>query len=68
MRYEIRVRGSVDPDRLADLGDISVAIAGRDTILECRVPDVAALVGILRALTHEGLAVREIRTVDGGTG
>jgi hypothetical protein len=64
MRYDIRVRGRLDRALVTALGDITITAADRDTILHCRVPDVAALVGILRALTAQSLTVREVRTVD----
>ncbi|MBZ2195849.1 hypothetical protein [Occultella gossypii] len=64
MRYDIRVRGRFDRALVTALGDITITAAERDTILHCQVPDVAALVGILHAVTAHGLTVKEVRTAD----
>ncbi|WP_154795020.1 hypothetical protein [Occultella kanbiaonis] len=67
MRYDIRVRGSVQADVVAGLGDVTAVESGRDTILLCRVPDVAALAGLLRTLAQAGLVIRELRKADPGS-
>jgi hypothetical protein len=67
MRYDIRVRGSVRAEVVAGLGDVTAVETGPDTILRCRVPDVAALAGLLRALAQAGLVIREIRRADPGS-
>ncbi|MBZ2195868.1 hypothetical protein [Occultella gossypii] len=67
MLYDIRVRGSIRADVVAGLGDVTAVESGADTILRCRVPDVAALAGLLRALAQAGLLIRELRKVDPGS-
>ncbi|CAM3687440.1 hypothetical protein OCAE111667_22040 [Occultella aeris] len=67
MRYDIRVRGSVREEVVAGLGDVTAVESGMDTVLRCRVPDVAALAGLLRALAQAGLVIRELRKVDPGS-
>ncbi|WP_154795003.1 hypothetical protein [Occultella kanbiaonis] len=68
MRYDIRVRGRFDRALVTALGDITISTADHETTLHCRVPDVAALVGILHALTAQDLTVREVRTADSESG
>jgi hypothetical protein len=60
-RYEIRIRGSVTPDDLAELGLGDAGTEPVSTVLRGEVPDQAALHGILDRLQSLGLEVVEVR-------
>ena len=59
--FEIRVRGQVDPDSIAELGEFDVAAASTTTILIGQTADQASLVGLLTRLRALGLIVVEVR-------
>jgi hypothetical protein len=59
--FEIRVRGQVDPETIAEVGDFDVATASATTILIGQTADQAALIGMLTRLRALGLTVVEVR-------
>ena len=59
--FEIRVRGQVDPESLAELGNFDVATASATTILIGQTADQASLIGLLTSLRACGLTVVEVR-------
>lgn len=59
--FEIRVRGPVDLESIAELGDFDVATASATTILIGQTADQAALIGLLTSLRARGLTVVEVR-------
>jgi hypothetical protein len=63
MLYRIRVRGSVDPVALRDFIDVQVTEDQGETVLMCRVPDTAALSGVVVLLHDLGLRVNELRSI-----
>jgi hypothetical protein len=60
-RYEIRVRGPIGPDDLAELGLGDALTEPVSTVLRGDVVDQAALHGLLDRLQSLGLEVIEIR-------
>ncbi|SDC23865.1 hypothetical protein SAMN05216410_1450 [Sanguibacter gelidistatuariae] len=63
MLYLIRVVGRVDAVMLYDFVDVTVTPDGNHTDLVCRVPDTAALSGVVVLLHDLGLRVSEMRSV-----
>lgn len=63
--YEIRVVGTVPPDLLPQLRQITVVGQESRTVLRGRFEDQAALQGFLRRLTALGLELVELRAVPG---
>jgi hypothetical protein len=59
--FEIRVRGRVEPDSIAHLGEFDVAAASTSTILMGHTADQAALIGLLARLRALGLTIIEVR-------
>ena len=59
--FEIRVRGEVDRDAIAELGDFDVATTSAATILIGQTADQSALIGLLVRLRSLGLTVVEVR-------
>jgi len=61
--YEIRVAGLLPPDALLDYDRISASVAPVHTLVQGRLPDQAALQGLLARLGALGFEVLEIRRV-----
>lgn len=61
--YQIRVVGRVDAVMLYDFVDVTVSPDAAHTDLVCRVPDTAALSGVMVLLHDLGLRVSEMRSV-----
>jgi hypothetical protein len=59
--FEIRVRGRVDADSLAEIGDFDVTTAPEVTILTGHAADLVALIGVLTQLRALGLTLLEVR-------
>lgn len=68
MLYQIRVVGRVDAVLLYEFVDVTVDPDGGYTDLVCRVPDTAALSGVVVLLHDIGLRVSEMRSVPDVTG
>lgn len=49
-QYEIRVTGTLPPEALLDYEDLTVTVQPAETILDGRLPDQAALNGLLARL------------------
>jgi hypothetical protein len=60
-RYEIRVRGHLGPKMLRAFPALGARPHGRDTLLTGRLPDQAAVYGVLVALEGLGLELLEFR-------
>ena len=59
--YEIRVGGTLTPEALETFGDMQPLAQTPLTVLRGRVPDQAALHGLLLRLHDLGLEVIEVR-------
>jgi hypothetical protein len=59
--YEIRVSGALTPEALETFGDMRPLAQTPLTVLRGRVPDQAALHGLLLRLHDLGLEVIEVR-------
>ncbi|MGE5288316.1 MAG: hypothetical protein ACM3ML_14195 [Micromonosporaceae bacterium] len=46
-QYEIRVTGTLPPEALLDYEDLTVTVQPAETVLDGRLPDQAALNGLL---------------------
>ena len=70
--YEIRVSGTLTPEALQTFGDMRPLTQTPLTVLRGRVPDQAALHGLLLRLHDLGLEVIELRRLPeppaGGSG
>jgi hypothetical protein len=60
--YEVRVRGPVPPNVLAELGARNLTEEPAQTILRTEPTDQAGLHGLLRRLQDLGLDLLEVRT------
>ncbi len=49
-QYEIRVTGTLQPEALLDYEDLTVTVQPAETVLDGRLPDQAALNGLLARL------------------
>lgn len=49
-QYEIRVTGTLPPEALLDYEDLTVTVQPAETVLDGRLPDQAALNGLLARL------------------
>jgi hypothetical protein len=58
--FEILIRGQIDPESIAQLGDFDVATAPATTVLVGQTADQAALIGLLTRLRALGLTVVEV--------
>ena len=61
--WEVRVRGPITSDVLADLGATNVAEEPAHTVVRTEPLDQAALHAILRQIRNLGLDLLEVRTV-----
>jgi hypothetical protein len=61
IEFEIRVRGQIAPESIAELGDFAVATASPTTIVLGQTADQAALIGLLTRLRALGLTILEVR-------
>jgi hypothetical protein len=69
VRYAVRVRGEQsDAVRAASLEGLEVAIEPVRTVLRGRLPDRAALLGILARVRLLGLELLEVRRLPQGGG
>jgi hypothetical protein len=59
--FEIRISGTLTPEALQTLGDVQPLAETPLTVLRGRVPDQAALHGLLLRLHDLGLDVIEVR-------
>jgi hypothetical protein len=70
--YAIQVRGVVDPSWANDFGGLRVvsvgAGAGATTVLTGRLPDEAALLGVLNALSNLGFPLLGVERLGPGYG
>jgi len=60
-RYEFRVRGHLSEPTLSAFGDLQAETQGGDTLLLGRLPDQAALYGVLAQIEALGLELVEVR-------
>lgn len=65
-RYQIRVRGQVGPALRQAFPTLESRRRGGDTVLSGRVPDQAALFGLLYSVEALGLELVEVRALRGG--
>jgi hypothetical protein len=63
--YEIRVRGHLGPKMLRAFPALAAQTRGRDTLLTGRLPDQAAVYGVLAGLEALGLELLEFRRLPG---
>ena len=61
--YEIRVRGRLPVDLVQELEYVTGCVEPPQTLLRGRVPDQAALYGILDRLQSVGIELLEVRQV-----
>ena len=61
--FEIHVRGSLSPEVLEEFEDLHATVVPAETVLTGRVPDQAALYGMLVRLQALGLDLVEVRRV-----
>ena len=61
--YEIRVRGHLGQTVLLGFAELQAETDGEDTVLEGRLPDQAALHGVLAQIEGLGLELLEVRRV-----
>jgi hypothetical protein len=59
--YEIRVAGTLPPEALLDFEQLNSAVEPVGTVLHGRLPDQAALYGLLTRLETLGAQVLEVR-------
>lgn len=60
--YEIHIRGRIPPDQLEEFENLQCAtVEPAQTVLRGRIPDQAALQGVLIRLHRLGLELLEIR-------
>jgi hypothetical protein len=59
--YEIRVAGTLPPEALLDFEQLNSAVEPVGTVLHGRLPDQAALYGLLTRLENLGAQVLEVR-------
>jgi len=65
MLYHIRVVAPVhDLSSLADYADVVATPTEDGALLSCRVPDAAALAGLIALLTDLGVPITEMRAMD----
>jgi hypothetical protein len=62
--FEIHVRGSVPPEAYEDFEYLTSTPIPASTMLRGRVPDQAALFGVLLRLQALGLELIEVRRID----
>lgn len=59
--FEIRVRGTIPPDLVADFDYLEAEVVDGTTVLRGAIPDQAALYGVLLRLQALGLELVEVR-------
>ena len=64
--YQVRIAGSVPPELLATLTDLTVTVEPPETVLCGWLPDQSALFGLIIQLHGLGLDVIEVRRLAGG--
>jgi hypothetical protein len=60
--YEIRIRGEFGRRQCIAFDDLNVSVSGGHTLLSGRLPDQAALYGVLRRLEELGLEIVHIHS------
>jgi hypothetical protein len=65
--YEILVRGEFGRRHTVAFEDLNVAVSGGHTRLSGRLPDQAALYGVLRRLEDLGLEIIDIHSAVAGS-
>ncbi len=60
--YEIRIRGEFGRRQSVAFDDLDVSVSGGHTLLSGRLPDQAALYGVIRRLEDLGLEIIDIRS------
>jgi hypothetical protein len=63
VRYRIRVKGILEERWSGHFGGITLTTEGRDTVLSGRIPDQAALHGLLAQIRDLGLPLLSVETV-----
>jgi hypothetical protein len=61
--YEIRVSGEFGRRHRAAFEDLTISVCSGQTLLSGRLPDQAALYGVLRRLEDLGLEIVDIHSV-----
>ncbi len=61
MAFEIHLRGSLSPEALEEFENLEATVVPAETVLTGRVPDQAALYGVLNRLQVLGLDLVEVR-------
>jgi hypothetical protein len=65
MRYEIRIKGHLNPQWADWFGDATVTLEDNgETLLTCTVLDQAALYGLLRKVRDLGIPLLSVTRVD----
>jgi hypothetical protein len=65
MRYEIRIKGHLNPQWADWFGDATVALEDNgETLLTCTVVDQAALYGLLRKVRDLGIPLLSVIRVE----
>jgi hypothetical protein len=59
--YEIRVRGHLEAKILRAFPPLTSQVRGKDTLLRGRLPDQAAIYGVIAKLEALGLELLELR-------
>jgi len=66
IRYEIRVRGPLDPTMMQALPTLTASRSGQDALLTGSIPDQSALYGVIHELEALGPELLEIRRPECG--
>ena len=59
--YQLRVSGTIPPELLLELGDLSVTVEPAETVLSGSLPDQSALFGLISRIHGLGLRLIEVR-------
>lgn len=66
--YQVRVSGTIPVELLPELEDLTISVEPPETVLYGRLPDQAALFGLLTRIHGMGLRLIEIRRLSSQEG
>ncbi|MGV1007489.1 MAG: hypothetical protein ACOYBY_02640 [Dermatophilaceae bacterium] len=64
MLYHIRVAGGVPDGAILDFGDVVVVPSATASVISCRVPDSAALTGLVAYLDNLGCRILDLHVIE----
>jgi hypothetical protein len=66
--YQVRIAGTVPPELLPELQNLTISVEPPETVLYGSLPDQSALFGLISRMHGMGLRLIEIRRLSGTEG